>query len=83
MFDPIIAPKHEKRPPLFNDQIISMYSFWMTGRGIKSRLEKIYNVEAPPGLISRAANAVLENVPPPTAARTAQPSVGEIVFCFV
>jgi transposase-like protein len=26
-FEPIIIPKHEKRLPLFNDQIISMYSF--------------------------------------------------------
>src|SRR5215475_4060223 len=47
-FEPVIVPKHEKRLPLFNDQIISMYSFGMTGRGIKSHLEKIYNVEVPP-----------------------------------
>jgi transposase-like protein len=25
-FEPIIIPKHEKRLPLFNDQIVSMYS---------------------------------------------------------
>ena len=61
-FEPIIAPKHEKRVPLFNDQIISMHSFGMSGRNIKTRLEKIYNVEAPPDLISRAADAVLEDV---------------------
>mgnify|MGYP006381704799 CR=1 FL=1 len=28
-FEPVIIPKHEKRTQLFNDQIISMYSFWM------------------------------------------------------
>jgi transposase-like protein len=33
-FDPIIVPKHEKRLPIFNDQIISMYSFGMTDRDI-------------------------------------------------
>ena len=29
-FEPVIIPKHEKRTPLFNDQIISMYSFYTT-----------------------------------------------------
>jgi transposase-like protein len=61
-FEPIIIPKHEKRLPLFNDQIISMYSFGMTDRDIKSHLEKIYNVEVSPDLISRVTNAVLEDV---------------------
>jgi transposase-like protein len=61
-FEPVIIPKHEKRLPLFNDQIISMYSFGMTDRDIKSHLEKIYNVEVSPDLISRAANAVLDEL---------------------
>ena len=61
-FEPIIVPKHEKRLPLFNDQIISMYSFGMSDRDIKRHLEKIYNVEVSPDLISRVTNAVLEEV---------------------
>ena len=61
-FDPVIVPKHEKRLPLFNDQIISMYSFGMTDRDIKSHLEKIYNVEVSPDLISRVTSGVLEEV---------------------
>jgi transposase-like protein len=61
-FEPVIVPKHEKRVPLFNDQIISMYSFGMTDRDIKSHLEKIYNVEVSPDLISRVTNAILEEV---------------------
>ena len=61
-FEPVIIPKHEKRVPLFNDQIISMYSFGMTDRDIKTHLEKIYNVEVSPDLISRVTNAVLEEV---------------------
>jgi transposase-like protein len=61
-FEPIIVPKHEKRLPLFNDQIISMYSFGMTDRDIRAHLEKIYNVEVSPDLISRVTNAVLEEV---------------------
>jgi len=31
-FEPVIIPKHEKRTPLFNDQIILMYSFGMSTR---------------------------------------------------
>ena len=61
-FEPIIVPKHEKRLPLFNDQIISMYSFGMSDRDIRTHLEKIYNVEVSPDLISRVTNAVLEEV---------------------
>jgi len=61
-FEPVIVPKHEKRVPLFNDQIISMYSFGMSDRDIKTHLEKIYNVEVSPDLISRVTNAVLEEV---------------------
>jgi transposase-like protein len=61
-FEPIIVPKHEKRLPLFNDQIISMYSFGMTDRDIKAHLEKIYAVEVSPELISRVTSAVLEEV---------------------
>jgi len=61
-FEPIIVPKHEKRVPLFNDQIISMYSFGMSERDIKAHLEKIYNVEVSADLISRVTNAVLEEV---------------------
>jgi len=61
-FEPVIIPKHEKRTPLFNDQIISMYSFGMSDRDIKSHLEKIYNVDVSPELISKVTNAVPEEV---------------------
>jgi transposase-like protein len=61
-FEPVIVPKHEKRTPLFNDQIISMYARGMTDRDIKSHLEEIYNVEVSPDLISRVTNAVLDEV---------------------
>jgi len=61
-FEPVIVPKHEKRVPLFNDQIISMYSFGMSDRDIKAHLEKVYNVEVSPDLISRVTNEVIEEV---------------------
>jgi transposase-like protein len=61
-FEPVIIPRHEKRVPLFNDQIISMYSFGMTDRDIRAHLENIYNVEVSPELISRVTDAVMEDV---------------------
>jgi hypothetical protein len=35
-FQPQIIPKYQKRVPLFNDQILSMYSIGMTDREIKA-----------------------------------------------
>jgi transposase-like protein len=61
-FEPVIVPKHEKRAPLFNDQIISMYSFGMSDRDIRAHLEKIYNVDVSPDLISRVTDAVIDEV---------------------
>jgi transposase-like protein len=61
-FEPVIVPKHEKRVPLFNGQIISMYSFGMSGRDIRSHLENVYNVDVPPDLISRVTDAVIDEV---------------------
>ena len=43
-FEPVIIPKHEKRTPLFNDQIISMYSFGMSTRDIQRHLQQVYGV---------------------------------------
>jgi transposase-like protein len=61
-FEPVIVPKHEKRVPLFNDQIISMYARGMSDREIKGHLEKIYNIDVSPDLISRVTDAVLDEV---------------------
>ena len=44
-FESVIIPKHEKRTPLFNDQIISMYSFGMSTRDIQRHLQQVYGVE--------------------------------------
>jgi transposase-like protein len=63
-FEPLIVPTHEKRIPLFNDQIISMYARGMSDREIKGHLEEIYHIEVSPDLISRVTNAVLDEVSP-------------------
>ena len=61
-FEPVIIPKHQKRVSLFNDQIISMYSFGMSDKQIRDHLEKVYNIEVSPDLISRVTNEVLDEV---------------------
>jgi len=61
-FEPIIVPKHQKRLPIFNEQIISMYARGMTNRDIKAHLEEIYNVEVSSDLISRVTESVMEEV---------------------
>jgi len=61
-FEPIIVPKHEKRVPLFNKQVISMYASGMSDRKIKEHIEKVYNVNVSPDMISRITDAVIEEV---------------------
>ena len=61
-FDPVIIPKHEKRTPLFNDQIISMYSFGMSTRDIQRHLQQVYGVEVSPETISNITESVMADV---------------------
>ena len=52
----------EKRLPLFNDQIISMYAFGMSCRDIQSHLKQVYGVAVSPELITRVTDFVMEDV---------------------
>jgi transposase-like protein len=61
-FEPIIVPKHEKRVPLFNNQVISMYASGMTDRKIKEHIERVYNVDVSADMISRITDAVIDEV---------------------
>jgi transposase-like protein len=61
-FGPAAVPKREKRVPLFNDRIISMYGRVTTDRRIQGHLEEIYNIEVSPDPISRVTNAAIEEV---------------------
>lgn len=61
-FEPVIVPKRSKRVPLFNDQIISMYSHGMSERDIKSHLGSVYNVDISPDLVSRVIEGVSDDV---------------------
>ena len=61
-FEPVRIPKHEKRTPLFNDQIISMYSFGMSARDIQRHLQQVYGVEVSPETISNITESVMADV---------------------
>lgn len=61
-FEPVIIPRHEKRTPLFNDQIISMYSFGMSTRYIQRNLQQVYGVEVSPETISNITESVMADV---------------------
>lgn len=61
-FAPVIIPKHEKWTPLFNDQIISMYSFGMSTRDIQRHLQQVYGVEVSPETISNITASVMADV---------------------
>jgi transposase-like protein len=61
-FEPVIIPKHEKRTPLFNDQIISMYSYGMSTRDIQRHLQQVYGVEVSPETISNITESVMADV---------------------
>ena len=53
---------HQKRTPLFNDQIISMYSFGMSTRDIQRHLQQVYGVEVSAKTISNITAAVMADV---------------------
>lgn len=61
-FEPVMIPKRSKRAPLFNDQIISMYSFGMSCRDIRRHLQNVYGVEVSPELISNVTESVMADV---------------------
>ncbi len=61
-FERAIVKKYTKRLPVFNDQIISLYSNGMTTRDIQAHLKEMYGVEVSPELISNVTDAVLEDV---------------------
>ena len=59
-FEPKIVPKHERRLPVLNDKIISLYARGMTTREIQGHLEELYHTEVSPTLISNVTASVLE-----------------------
>ena len=61
-FDPQIVRKHQRRFDGFDDKIIALYGRGMSVRDIQAHLAEIYGVEVGHDLISRATDAVLDDV---------------------
>mgnify|MGYP001548407092 CR=1 FL=1 len=61
-FEPQLVKKHQRRLEGFDDKVISLYARGMTVREIQGHLLELYGTEVSPDLISRATNAVLEDV---------------------
>jgi putative transposase len=61
-FEPQIVGKHQRRFSGFDDKIISLYARGMTVRDIQRHLAEIYHVEVGHDLVSRATDAVIEDV---------------------
>lgn len=61
-FEPQLVPKGERRLDGFDAKIINLYARGLTVREIQGHLKDLYGTEVSPDLISRATDAVLEEV---------------------
>jgi putative transposase len=61
-FEPALIPKHVRRLPRFDDNVLSLYARGMTVREIQGHLEELYQVAVSPDVISTVTDAVLEEV---------------------
>jgi len=61
-FEPKLVPKHVRRLPRFDQNVLSLYARGMTVREIQAHLEELYQVEVAPDVISTVTEAVLEEV---------------------
>lgn len=61
-FEPQLVPKHQRHFDGFDDKIVSMYARGMSVRDIQAHLEEIYGVSVSPSLVSKATEAVVEEL---------------------
>jgi len=61
-FEPALIPKHAREFQGFDEKIIRMYARGMTVRDIQAHLTDLYGVEVSRDLISRATDAVVEEL---------------------
>src|ERR1700752_1969956 len=61
-FKPQIVKKRQRRFQGFDDKILALYSRGLSVRDIRAHLQEIYGVEVSPDLISRATDAVMDDV---------------------
>jgi putative transposase len=61
-FEPQLVAKHQRRPPGFDDHIVSMYARGMSVREIQTHLLELYGLQVSPDLISTITDEVLAEV---------------------
>lgn len=61
-FAPQLVPKHARRLPRFDANVLSLYARGMSVREIREHLEELYQVEVAPAVISAVTDEVLEEV---------------------
>jgi putative transposase len=61
-FEPQIVPKGTRHLDGFDNRIVSLYARGMSVREIQGHLREMYGIEVSPDLISRATEAVLEEL---------------------
>lgn len=61
-FAPQLIPKHVRRLPRFDHNVLSLYARGMSVREIQEHLEELYQVEIAPSVISTVTDEVLEEV---------------------
>ncbi|HEV2180798.1 MAG TPA: IS256 family transposase [Gemmatimonadaceae bacterium] len=61
-FEPQLVPKHVRRLPRFDQNVLSLYARGLTVREIQGHLEELYQVAVSPEMISTVTDAVLGEV---------------------
>jgi transposase-like protein len=61
-FEPQLIPKHARRLPRFDQNVLSLYARGMTVREIREHLQELYQVEIAPDCISAVTDEVMDEV---------------------
>lgn len=61
-FEPRLLPKGQRRLEGFDEKVVALYSRGMTTRDIQRHLRELYGTDVSPDLISRATDAVMDEL---------------------
>lgn len=61
-FEPVLVPKHARRLPRFDANVLSLYARGLSVREIQRHLEELYQVDVAPSVISAVTDEVLAEV---------------------
>lgn len=61
-FEPKLVPKGQRRLEGFDEKVVALYSRGMTTRDIQRHLRELYGTDVSPDLISRATDAVMDEL---------------------